>query len=135
LSYFIEKPFQNWTRSRADLLGTVFVYADYSIPVDTIRQELHRIVSSSKLWDGQVCGLQVTNATERTVELRALASAGDASNTWDLRCEIREKLIAFIQKNFPESLPRLRAEIQARPDAAADRESRDNPVAFSPSKA
>jgi small-conductance mechanosensitive channel len=134
LSYFIEKPFQNWTRSRADLLGTVFVYADYSIPVDAIREELRRIVSSSKLWDGQVCGLQVTNATERTVELRALASAGDASKAWDLRCEIREKLIAFMQKTFPESLPRLRTEFQPRSGGAADRDSRDNPIGVSPLK-
>jgi len=135
LSYFIEKPFQNWTRSRADLLGTVFIYADYTVPVDAIREELRRIVASSKLWDGKVCGLQVTNATERTVELRALASAVDASNAWDLRCEIREKLIAFVQKNFPESLPRLRADVEPRHVSSRENDSRDNPIGVSPSKA
>jgi small-conductance mechanosensitive channel len=134
LSYFIEKPFQNWTRSRSDLLGTVFIHADYTIPVDAVREELKRIVAQSSLWDGQVCVLQVTNATERTVELRALASAPDASKAWDLRCEIREKLIAFVQQNFPESLPRLRAEVE--PAHAAPRESnaRENPIGFSSSK-
>lgn len=134
LSYFIEKPFQNWTRSRADLLGAVFIYADYTVPVDAIREELRRIVASSKLWDGQVCGLQVTNATERTVELRALASAVDASNAWDLRCEIREKLIAFVQKNFPESLPRLRAEVEPRHASPPENNARENPIGFSSSK-
>jgi small-conductance mechanosensitive channel len=135
LSYFIEKPFQNWTRSRSDLLGTVFIYADYTVPVDAIREELRRIVTQSSLWDGQVCGLQVTNATERTIELRALASAVDASNAWDLRCEIREKLIAFVQKNFPESLPHLRAEVEPRHASPQGNDSRENPIGFAPSKA
>jgi small-conductance mechanosensitive channel len=113
LSYFIERPFQNWTRAQADLLGTVFLYTDYTIPVDTVREELNRIVGQSKNWDGKVCGLQVTNATERTLELRALASAADSSRAWDLRCEIREKLVFFVQRHYPESLPRQRSETRA----------------------
>ena len=111
ITYFLDKPFQNWTRVSADLLGTVYIYADYSVPVQAIREQLERITRASSKWDGKVCGLQVTNSTERTVELRALVSAADASLAWDLRCEVREKLLDFFQKNYPESLPRIRAEV------------------------
>ncbi len=115
LSYFIEKPFQNWTRNTADLLGTVFLYTDYTAPVDEVRQELHRILQSSGKWDGKVWGLQVTNASEHTLELRALMSATDSSIAWDLRCYVREKLIAFLQQHYPQSLPRTRGEIAGLP--------------------
>jgi small-conductance mechanosensitive channel len=111
ITYFIEKPFQNWTRISADLLGTVFLYADYTAPIQAIRDELRRIAEESEHWDGRVCTLQVTNATERTVELRALVSARDSSSVWQMRCEVREKLIDFLQKNYPHALPRVRAEI------------------------
>ena len=112
LSYFIEKPFQNWTRRSADILGTVFIYTDYTIPVDEIRTELHTALQSSPRWDGKVWGLQVTNATEQTLELRALMSARDSSTAWDLRCEIREKMIKFLQEKYPNSLPKVRAEFR-----------------------
>jgi small-conductance mechanosensitive channel len=115
LSYFIERPFQNWTRAQSEILGTVFLYTDYTVPVEAIRAELKRIVAQSPNWDGKVCGLQVTNTSDRAVELRGLASAADASKAWDLRCEIREQLIFFVQQNYPDSLPRLRAEIDTRP--------------------
>jgi small-conductance mechanosensitive channel len=111
ITYFIEKPFQNWTRVSADLLGTVFIHADYTLPVQSLREELHSILSASNLWDGRVWRLQVTGATERSIELRALMSAPDASSAWDLRCDVREKLLTFIQNKYPESLPRLRAEL------------------------
>jgi len=111
LSYFIEKPFQNWTHTTADLLGTVFVYSDYRVEVEEVRSELLRILQSSGMWDGKVWGLQVTNATDRSLELRALMSAPDAPKAWDLRCYVREKLIEFLQQRFPESLPRTRAEL------------------------
>lgn len=110
ISYFIEKPFQNWTRVSADLLGTVFIYADYSVPVDKAREELHRILRESARWDGKAWGLQATDSTERTIQLRALMSAADASTAWDLRCEVREKLVGFIQKNYPSALPRQRTD-------------------------
>jgi small-conductance mechanosensitive channel len=110
ITYFIEKPFQNWTRVTADILGTVFIYVDYTVPIDSIRAELQRILKSSEFWDGKVCVLQVTNTSERTVELRALMSAADASTAWTLRCQVREKMVDFIQKNYPDALPRLRAE-------------------------
>ena len=111
ITYFIEKPFQNWTRKTAEILGTVFVYVDYDVPVESIREELHRILKNSELWDGKVCVLQVTNTTERTVELRALMSAADASTAWSLRCEVREKLVSFVRKNYPQALPKVRAEL------------------------
>jgi small-conductance mechanosensitive channel len=108
ITYFIEKPFQNWTRTRADILGTVYIYTDYTIPVEEIREELQTILNSSGLWDGRVWGLQVTNTTERTMELRALMSAEEASQAWNLRCHVREKLVDFIQQKYPECLPALR---------------------------
>jgi small-conductance mechanosensitive channel len=112
ITYFIEKPFQNWTRTSADILGTVFLQVDYTVPVDAVRAELTRILEASSNWDRKVNVLQVTDSKEHTVELRALASSSDASKSWDLRCEVREKLIAFVQRNFPESLPRLRTRIE-----------------------
>jgi len=115
ITYFVEKPFQNWTRASAELLGSVFVHVDYTVPVESVREELQRILQDSPLWDRRVGSLLVTNATERTMELRALMSASDASNVWSLRCEVREKLIDFIQKNYPDALPKVRAEIGCAP--------------------
>jgi small-conductance mechanosensitive channel len=115
ITYFIEKPFQNWTRTSADILGTVFLQVDYGVRVDAVREELTRILEASPNWDCKVNVLQVTDANERTLELRALASSSDASKSWDLRCEMREKLVAFVQKNYPESLPRLRTTFERAP--------------------
>jgi small-conductance mechanosensitive channel len=112
ITYFIERPFQNWTRASADLLGSVFLHVDYTAPLEPLRREFDRILEESPYWDRKVKVLQVTDAKEHTLELRALASAADASTTWDLRCEVREKLVEFLQKNYPESLPRLRAELR-----------------------
>jgi len=114
LSKFIEEPFQNWTMKTADLLGTVFIYADYSVPVDVLRKELHQVLQSTTLWDGKVWGLQVTDATENTVQLRALMSAADSSAAFDLRCYVREKLITFLQGRYPESLPRIRTDLSGQ---------------------
>lgn len=115
LSYFIEQPFENWTRRTADILGTVFLYVDYSVPVEEVRRQLLRTLETSGLWDGKVCTLQVTATTADAVELRALMSAPNASRSWDLRCHVREQLIAFLQERYPESLPRVRAELQGLP--------------------
>jgi small-conductance mechanosensitive channel len=115
LSYFIEHPFQNWTRQTADILGTVYIYTDYSVPVEDLRQQLRRILESSELWDTKVCGVQVTNATEHTMEVRALMSASNSGRAWDLRCYVREKMIEFLQQKYPECLPRTRAELQPVP--------------------
>jgi small-conductance mechanosensitive channel len=114
VTYFLEKPFQNWTRVTSELLGTVFIYADYSVSVESLREELQRILKGSAHWDGRAWALQVTAATERTLELRALMSAADSPSTWELRCEVREKLLAYLQ-HHPHSLPRLRADIAASP--------------------
>jgi len=111
ITYFLEKPFQNWTRVTADILGTVFIYVDHTVPIDSIRSELHNILKDSEHWDGKVCVLQVTNTSERTVELRALMSAEDASKAWTLRCQVREKLVEFLRQQYPQALPRIRAEL------------------------
>jgi small-conductance mechanosensitive channel len=110
LSYFIEKPFQNWTRTGGELIGTVFLYVDHTAPVDAIRKKLTEIVAQSKLWNGKVVNLQVSDCRETTIELRALMSANSGSAAWDLRCEVREKLIDFLQREYPSALPRRRYE-------------------------
>lgn len=111
ITYFIEKPFQNWTRTSSQILGTVFLYADYGVPVERIRKELERLIRTTPLWDGQVCGVQVTECREHVLELRLLVSAASAGEAWDLRCFLREAMVAFIRENLPESLPRFRAEL------------------------
>lgn len=115
LSYFIDNVFQNWTRRTADLLAYVYLYVDYSVPVDELRQEFRRILESTPLWDQKVCVLQVSDASEHTMQIRALTSAADSSKAWDLRCLVREKLIGFLQEKYPNSLPKTRAEIQGSP--------------------
>lgn len=112
ISYFIQKPFQNWTRNSSDILGTAFFYLDYSVPVDKVREELTRLLQSSPLWDKKVNVLQVTDTKERSIEVRALMSARNSGEAFDLRCYVRENLIKFIESNYPEGLPRTRAEIE-----------------------
>jgi len=107
-TYFIDNPFQNWTKTSSDILGTVFIHTDYSVPFDKLREELTRILSSTDLWDGKVNVLQVTDAKAQSVEIRALMSAVDSPTAWDLRVLVREKLIGFLQENYPESLPHKR---------------------------
>lgn len=111
ITRFIEEPFENWTRESSELLGTVFLYVDPTTPIDEIRAALGRIVEASDYYDGRMWRLHVTEATERAVELRALMSAASASELWELRCEVREQLIAYVQERFPEALPRVRAEL------------------------
>jgi small-conductance mechanosensitive channel len=112
LSYFIEHPFQNWTRTSADLLGAVPLWVDYTVPVGEVREELQRIVKTTKLWKGDVCVLQVTDANEHAIQIRALIDARNSGDAWDLRCYVREKLIDFLQQRYPKSLPRFRGEFQ-----------------------
>ncbi|HKI49937.1 MAG TPA: mechanosensitive ion channel domain-containing protein, partial [Desulfobacteria bacterium] len=128
ITYFLEKPFQNWTRTSADLLGTVFLYVDYTVSVQAVREELERILQGSDLWDGRVGGLQVTNSTDRAVEIRALMSAADSSRAWELRCRVREKLIEFLQENYPDALPRVRAEVSGN---GSQKETTSNELPFS----
>jgi small-conductance mechanosensitive channel len=111
LSYFIEQPFQNWTRESSALIGTVFLYVDFTVPVDELRAELERIARESPLWDGRVVGLQVTDLKETAMEIRMLVSASTAPKAFDLRCEVREKMIAYVQQRHPEALPRVRTDL------------------------
>ncbi|WGM31748.1 hypothetical protein KKHFBJBL_01997 [Brevundimonas sp. NIBR11] len=111
LSYFIEKPFQNWTRETARLIGSAFLYVDYEAPMDRLRDELDRICRASPNWDGEVISLQVTDITDRVAQVRCLASARSAPVAFDLRCEIREKMLAFIRDECPEALPKDRLNI------------------------
>ncbi|MGV3509810.1 MAG: mechanosensitive ion channel family protein [Sphingobacteriaceae bacterium] len=113
INYFIETPFQNWTRTSAELIGSVFIYADHSLPIEPLRKELTRLLGLNKLWDGRVNALQVTDVKTDTIEVRVLVSAKDSGTAFDLRCYIREKLVLFIQQNYPQSLPKLRATIEA----------------------
>ena len=115
-TYFLDRPFQNWTRNNADITGSVFIHTDYQLPFNELRAELTRLLEGSELWDGQVNALQVTDAKPNTIEIRVLVSAASAPKAWDLRVYIREKLIEFIQLNYPESLPRTRIQLEA-PDA------------------
>ena len=107
-TFFIENSFQNWTKTSADILGTVFLYADYKVPFDALRKELTRLLESTDLWDGEVNNIQVTDSKANYVEIRALMSAKDSSSAWDLRVMVREKLIVFLQNNYPESLAHTR---------------------------
>jgi small-conductance mechanosensitive channel len=107
-SKFLADPFQNWTRTSSDVWGTLFLWVDYTAPVDRIRDAARRIVTTHPLWDGRVFALQVTEVTERAAQLRVLVSAADAGKAFDLRCEVRERLLAFLARELPASLPRLR---------------------------
>lgn len=111
VSYFLDKPFQNWTKKSADILGTVYLYTDWTVPVDEVRAEAKRLIEGHELWDGVAAGVQVTNTSERGVELRALMSAASSPDLWKIRCDVREGLVAWLQRNHPESLPRMRAEL------------------------
>lgn len=115
LSYFIEQPFENWTRRTGDLLGTAFLYVDYSVPVEPLRKVLQGVLAASSQWDRRVCSLQVTNLTDRAMELRCLMSSGGSAQLFDLRCIVREKMIEFLRENHPHALPTMRFEMRANP--------------------
>lgn len=120
LQWFIEHPFQNWTRDSAEIIGTVFLWVDYHMPLEPLRQEIKRLCEASPDWDGRVCIIQVTDASERTVQLRALVSSVNSPRNWDLRCHVREGLIDFIQREYPDYLPRVRAELRERSASAQE---------------
>lgn len=108
LQYFIEQPFQNWTRSSSQLVGSVLLYTDFTIPIDELRAELDDFLPKQELWDQRVKDLKVTDLNERVMTIRVLVSAVDSGATFGLRCAVREHLITFIQKNYPHCLPRTR---------------------------
>ena len=107
-TYFIENPFQNWTKTTTDLLGTVFLYTDYTVPFDALRDELQRIVRDAKQWNGEVANIQVTDSKANYVEIRATVSSDDSGSAWELRVHVREKLISFLQENYPGSIAHTR---------------------------
>jgi small-conductance mechanosensitive channel len=123
LSYFIEKPFQNWTRQNSALIGNVMIYVDYAAPINEIRREVERIAKESKKWDGDVLNVQVTDAKERTIQLRVIMSARSSGQAFDLGCEIREQLVDFLRREHPYALPRLRGDVavEQKPAAKAER--------------
>ena len=113
-TFFIENPFQNWTRVSSDVLGTVFLYADYTLPVEELREVFKKYLAETKLWDGKTANVQVTNSTPQSLELRFLMSATDSSTLWDLRVFIRERLVEYLQKNHADKLPRTRVEMSGQ---------------------
>jgi small-conductance mechanosensitive channel len=117
LQWFIEHPFQNWTRNASDILGTVLLWVDYGMPVEALRGEAERICASAPEWDRRVCVIHVVETSEHAMQVRVLVSAGDASRAWDLRCRMREGLIDFIQRDYPGFLPRVRAHVDIRTTA------------------
>ena len=120
LSYFIEQPFQNWTRKSASIIGSVFWSVDYRAPVGEMREKLKEICRETSLWDGNVVNLQVTDAGGSSIQIRALASAKTSPDAWDLRCFIRERMIIWLQETYPEALPRMRGELEAQPQLSPE---------------
>ncbi|MDZ7278501.1 mechanosensitive ion channel family protein [Pantoea eucrina] len=109
ITYFTENAFQNWTRNNAQILGSVFLYVDYSMPLDVLRAHFEKVLSETKLWDRETQVLQVTDTSEKTMTIRLLMTAQNSPTAWDLRCHVREQMIAFIQQHYPQSLPHVRA--------------------------
>jgi small-conductance mechanosensitive channel len=126
-SYFLSKPFENWTRTEAAVSGVVEFDLDWSIPVEALRAELELAVKENERWDGRTCTLQVTAATGSFVRARALVSAADAPTLWDLRCDVRERLVEWIRDNYPAALPRVRAELTSADPAGVSREHAARP--------
>ncbi len=122
LQWFIQNPFQNWTRTSAQIIGSVFFWADYRMPVPKLREEFLRLCKQYPEWDGRVASLDVTDSNERAMQVRVIASSADASRNWDLRCKLREALIEFMQREYPAHLPRIRAtaEVEAIPGAGGE---------------
>ncbi len=121
LTYFIEKPFQNWTRKSGTIIGSVYWWLDYRAPVAKMRDKLEEIVNSTELWDGEVVNLQVSETDKTTIQVRALATASTSPRAWDLRCYIREQMINWLSAEHPEAFPRFRAttEVEEKPSRIA----------------
>jgi hypothetical protein len=120
LTYFIQKPFQNWTRESSALIGTAMFYVDYRAPVEIMREKLNEIAAGTPLWDGDVVNLAVTDLSERTMQVRCLLSARNASEVFDLRCHVREQMISFLREHHPEALPQERIHWDGPPSNALD---------------
>ncbi len=112
INYFLEKPFQNWTRTNSDIIGSVFIYTDYRFPVEELRILVNELIRDNPDWDHKVCNVQVTDSNEKVMTLRVLASSSDSSKNWNLRTLLREKIINFIKEKYPEYLPTIRVEMK-----------------------
>lgn len=110
INYFLEKPFENWTRDSPEIIAKVKFFLDYTIPVEDIREKFVTWVKESPLWDGRACNLMVTGATDKTMELRGIMSARDSGDAFDLECQMRERIIVYVRENYPDSLPKNRLE-------------------------
>jgi len=119
LQWFIENPFTNWTRRSSQIIGTVFLWLDFRMPLAPLREELARIIADAPEWDGRVQVLQVTDANERAMQLRVLVSARDSGQSWDLRCRVREGLLDFVKAQYPQFLPRTRTEVSTDQESNA----------------
>ncbi|MEV6894750.1 mechanosensitive ion channel domain-containing protein [Kribbella sp. NPDC051137] len=114
ISWFTTNVFQNWTRDEARVLGSILLHVDFRVSVEDLRAEMHRLVQCSPLWDGRDWVLQVVDTTPSTMIVRGLVSSADAPSNWDLRCDVREKLLLFLQQQHPDALPRVRADVSQR---------------------
>ena len=114
-SYFVDNPFENWTHDEARVIGTVLLTLDFAVPVEEIRDEVRRLLEASSLWDHRQWGVQVTEVTTQGVQVRVVMSAANAPSSWDLRCDVREQLLAFVRARYPEALPRVRVEAVTAP--------------------
>lgn len=123
ISYFLDHPFQNWTRTESKILGAVTLFLDYRVPMDALRAEAERLAKDHPDWDGEVCGMQVVETTPTAIQVRVLISAQDSGRAWNLRCFLREALIGWLAEHHPEALPRTRATVKAE----ADREPPPSP--------
>ncbi|MGB4414443.1 MAG: mechanosensitive ion channel domain-containing protein [Paludibacter sp.] len=113
VTWFLEKPFQNWTRTSAQITGTIFIYVDYSFPVESIRKALPDMLKKNPNWDGRFSNVQVTKVSEQYKEIRLMLTSADSSKNWDLRAEIREELIDFINTNYPDTFVKIRIKKEA----------------------
>jgi small-conductance mechanosensitive channel len=127
LQRFIDDSFQNWTRTSSELIGTVYLYTDYALPIDALRTELDRVLSDHPKWDGRVKSVQVTDCKPDVIEVRMLVSAADAGSTFELRCDVREHMIGFIQRHYPEGLPQTRV-IMSRAEEVQQQPAPEAPV-------
>ncbi|WP_242614420.1 mechanosensitive ion channel family protein [Actinomadura roseirufa] len=126
VSYFTEQPFENWTRHSSRVIGSVELHVDWSVPLEELRAELYSMLREHPLWDRREWVLQAIGVQPNgLVTLRALMSAADSASAWDLRCDVREHLIAYIRAHHPEGLPRFRVTPDHPDGAAADQAAAD----------
>ena len=128
LQWFIENPFQNWTRNDAQIIGTVFVWVDYRMPLQALREAAQRACEAAFEWDKRLCLLQVVEAGERSMQLRVLVTSTNSSLNWDLRCKVREALVDFMQRDYPQYLPLMRAEVTNKPQPEGQRQGSAGPL-------